>query len=571
MSTEGLPVNNVVGTNVELDPRSTADAANAASSSQAADSAAASADRAWKFSNDAATSAAAAKTSETNAAATLTNELSKVTTAEQTVASPVKFNNGTTSLGDSVLQSKTPGANVIIRFKDNDAVEQGALYNTVATGQMTRRWAGTAYSALFKPDGTVTFPSTVYSGTARLLSEATQLGTQDLNTVVDEKRYFQNSTTNATLARNYPVALAGVLEVINSHAQASGRTGVTQNYYVWNVVGYYYTRTYFALSDTWSEWDIYEARTKSDARYLQIGAYGLGADFRPSLTGYTLASDYRINGAFYANISAMTDTFDAANNHVLNVFGYSNHTYGFQIAFPFGADKMAFRRIQNNASGAWKEVWHNGNTTVDVNGFLKKASPIVKLFGTGESELNAESQGVITERIDIGVYRVSGVLGFNGDGAWGGASNGIEIPVDDNKRAIVWVESKVLPDGDIEIRTYHRTYETGPYSARNIEAMDTGEVDKKKKPIYVPMPDGTPIDIPVGRWIDLRVEMPAGEDSVEEPIIDEPELVEHEQQPEEFKPEPETEPETQKVTGDAEEEVQLDDPDDLSVTEEPKE
>lgn len=50
MSSEGLPVNNVVGTNVELGPRSTADAANAASSSQAADSAAASADAAWKFS-----------------------------------------------------------------------------------------------------------------------------------------------------------------------------------------------------------------------------------------------------------------------------------------------------------------------------------------------------------------------------------------------------------------------------------------------------------------------------------------------------------------------------------------
>jgi hypothetical protein len=109
---------------------------------------------------------------------------------------------------------------------------------------------------------------------------------------------------------------------------------------------------------------------------------------------------------------------------------------------------------------------------------------------------------------------VSGVLGFNGDGAWGGAGNGIEIPVDDNKRALVWVESKVLPDGDIEIRTYHRTYDTDPYSARNIEAMDRGEVDKKKQPIFVEMPDGTPIDIPKGRFIDLRVEMP---------ITDEPE------------------------------------------------
>ncbi|MFV8847720.1 hypothetical protein [Serratia fonticola] len=104
---------------------------------------------------------------------------------------------------------------------------------------------------------------------------------------------------------------------------------------------------------------------------------------------------------------------------------------------------------------------------------------------------------------------MSGVLGFNADGAWGGAGNGIEIPVDDNKRPLIWIESKVLPDGDIEIRTYHRTYDTGPYSARNFEAMDSGEVDKKKRPIFVEMPDGTLIDIPEWRFIDLRVEMPA--------------------------------------------------------------
>lgn len=462
---------------------------------------------------EAANSAAVAKVSENNSVAAMANALSKVVTAEQTVASAVKFNNGITSLGDCVLQSKTPGANVIIRFKDNDAVEQGALYNTVATGQMTLRWGGVAYSVLFKPDGTVTFPANAFIGTARVMTEATQLSNKNLNDVRAEGPYFQNATSNATVANNYPAGLAGTLHVIDSHAQASGRTGITQLYYPWNVGNYFYSRVYLALSDTWSDWDIYEARTKSDARYLQIGAYGLGADFRPSLTGYTLASDYRINGAFYANVSSMTDTFDGGNNHVLNVFGYSNRTYGFQIAFPFGVDKMAFRRIQNNGVGAWKEVWSTANTTVDSNGFLKKASPIVKLFGDGSSELNEESLGVTTERIGQGVYRVSGVLGFNGDGAWGGHGNGIEIPVDDNKRALIWVESKVLPDGDIEVRTYHRTYDTGPYSARNIEAMDSGDVDQKNIPIFVEMPDGTPVDIPAGRFIDLRVEMP----TVDEP------------------------------------------------------
>lgn len=60
MSSEGLPVSNIVGTSVELGARSVQDAANAASSSQNADSAAASADAAWKFSRKAQASAEAA-------------------------------------------------------------------------------------------------------------------------------------------------------------------------------------------------------------------------------------------------------------------------------------------------------------------------------------------------------------------------------------------------------------------------------------------------------------------------------------------------------------------------------
>ena len=399
----------------------------------------------------AAASEKSAKTSADNAAAAMTNALSKVVTLEQSVASSVRFNNGVTAIGDTVLQLKTPGANVIIRFKDADATEQGALYSTVATGQMNLRWGGAAYTALFKPDGTVTFPSTVYSGAVAL---------------------------------------------------------------------------------------------------LKAGEYGLGADFRPALTGYSLASDYRINGAFYGNLSSMTDTFGNTNTHVLNVSGYIARTHCFQLAFPLGADRMGFRRIQNNVVGSWCEVWHSGNTTVDANGFIKKASPIVKLFGDGSSELNDESQGVTTERISEGVYRVSGVLGFNSDDAWGGAGNGIEIPVDDNKRALVWVESKVLPDGDIEIRTYHRTYDTGPYSARNIEAMDSGEV-YKKSPIFVPMPDGTPHDIPAGRWIDLRVEMPAADEPEVEPEpMSEEEAAPETEQPAVTEPTPETtEPEQPPVTG----------------------
>ncbi|MFZ1872188.1 MAG: prophage tail fiber N-terminal domain-containing protein [Chania sp.] len=217
----------------------------------------------------------------------------------------------------------------------------------------------------------------------------------------------------------------------------------------------------------------------------------------------------------------------------------------WNIAVAQGVTSVDFRgqTVKSGIAGAWASMWHSLNATVDTNGHLVKSSPMVRLFGDGTSELNSETQGVTTERIDTGVYRVSGVLGFNGDGAWGGAGNGIKGPRDDNDRSLVWLEPKVLPDGDLEIRTYHRTYDTGPYSTRNIEVMETDAIDSKGKvikdqKIYVPMPDGEPVDIPAGRWIDLRVEMPAGDEPelvIEPEPIPEPEVVpepDTDQQPE---------------------------------------
>lgn len=141
-----------------------------------------------------------------------------------------------------------------------------------------------------------------------------------------------------------------------------------------------------------------------------------------------------------------------------------------------------------------KNTYSDYNVTVDGNGFLKAASPVVKLFRDGTCELNDESQGVTTERVSEGVYRVSGTLGFNADAQWGGQDGGIEVPLDRNKQPLIWVDYEVEPTGDLLIKTYHRTHLAAPEFARN----DVLGYD-----------EGMPIDIPEGRWVDLRVEMPA--------------------------------------------------------------
>lgn len=74
----------------------------------------------------------------------------------------------------------------------------------------------------------------------------------------------------------------------------------------------------------------------------------------------------------------------------------------------------------------WKKWWGEANTTVDTNGFIKRASPVVKLFGTGEIECNDEAEGVTASREAAGVYRVTGSCGLNSEG-WT-----VEIPQDIN-------------------------------------------------------------------------------------------------------------------------------------------
>lgn len=139
-------------------------------------------------------------------------------------------------------------------------------------------------------------------------------------------------------------------------------------------------------------------------------------------------------------------------------------------------------------------IWGSRNTTVDVNGFIKQASPIVKIFGNGEYETNIDAEGVTVKRLAEGVYEVSGCLGLNSDASWGGVDGGFEIPIDRNKQPRVWLDYEIKEDGSILVKTYHRTHPTSPVFARNeIEGFS----------------DGDPIDIPSDAFISVRVEMPS--------------------------------------------------------------
>lgn len=88
---------------------------------------------------------------------------------------------------------------------------------------------------------------------------------------------------------------------------------------------------------------------------------------------------------------------------------------------------------------------------------------------------------------------------------------GIEIPTDRNKLPLVWVDYEVDATGDLLIKTFHRVNSTAPKFAQNVK---------------VGYKEGQPIDIPAGRWIDLRVEMPGGDEPEYEQVPEDEEAPE---------------------------------------------
>ncbi|MCW2485928.1 hypothetical protein J5069_08475 [Candidatus Symbiopectobacterium sp. NZEC127] len=155
-------------------------------------------------------------------------------------------------------------------------------------------------------------------------------------------------------------------------------------------------------------------------------------------------------------------------------------------------------RVLTFPSSASGTILASGNNAVaDSNGFWKTASPVVKLYADGTSELTSEAEGITTERLSEGVYRISGCLGLNADLAWGGIEGGISCPKCRNGLERVWNDYDVEADGSIVIRTYHRPHPDAPAFARNeIEGYASGD----------------PIDIPRDTFISVRVQMPEREE-----------------------------------------------------------
>ncbi|PHM47077.1 phage tail protein [Xenorhabdus miraniensis] len=227
---------------------------------------------------------------------------------------------------------------------------------------------------------------------------------------------------------------------------------------------------------------------------VKLGDYGIGTVpiGYPSITTIADANSLTVTGWYGGGGFNAKNYYNTHAPIMVMTRHGSGDNRGVVAQFQVDSAGMATRYLEYGQWSKWNIAWGTVNTTV-IDGFIKKASPIITIWNDGKFETNDESEGAVVERLSEGVYLIKNVLGFNADAAWGGADGGVEIPLCKNKLPLIWVDYKVLSDGSIKLMTYHREHANAPAFARNVREG------------YA---DGDLIDIPHGRSVSVRVQMP---------------------------------------------------------------
>ncbi|HFX6264381.1 TPA: pyocin knob domain-containing protein [Acinetobacter baumannii] len=218
---------------------------------------------------------------------------------------------------------------------------------------------------------------------------------------------------------------------------------------------------------------------------MEVGAFGVGKSIR---LGSQKLSTLRGSGnAFYwqnngNNISSAGDYPENNSQAIINLDINDSTDACAQLSITHNSD-FYVRSVNWNVNTfqPWRKILSSKNTTVDANGFIKSASPVVKLF-VDKIEPNEEAaeQPITFEKCDVGHYLLKGTSGFATEGWY------IETPKDANGNILFAVIYQQLENKDIEIKTFKKKFDVE--SASIIADLDN------------------PVDISTGRWIDIRLQ-----------------------------------------------------------------
>ncbi|HHG9099332.1 TPA: phage tail protein [Enterobacter roggenkampii] len=205
------------------------------------------------------------------------------------------------------------------------------------------------------------------------------------------------------------------------------------------------------------------------------------------MRGFSLATvqnSGQMTGDFY-EIPMSAPTLWVGANDTWFLMSVHYLTRGIRIMSGYGTAGVSTTRL----------LLDNLTTTVDANGFIKKASPIARLTDnpeimpasfledfqlSGYAGTNCEAEGVTAEKLSTGVYEVRGAKGLCSEG-WT-----LEVPQDENGNRLCFVTTETSENGTVTVHVFKRRFD-----------IDSAMIVA-----------GEPMDIPSGRWIDLRLEMP---------------------------------------------------------------
>lgn len=220
------------------------------------------------------------------------------------------------------------------------------------------------------------------------------------------------------------------------------------------------------------------------------GALNTVLNGHPSLislaaTGETLTPDDFLDGKLYYKDLTSTDPATYPKASEVGDISFVFETSSFwsarvQTGYGYKSNEIIRRtKPYSKTWTAWAKFLTTANTTKDSNGFLKGASPIVKVHAD-KVVLNeeAEEQNITFKKNGIGDYTITTQSGLSTDGWY------IELPKDMNGNPKVAVTLEET-DGVISLKSYKRIF-----------SMET----------FTFVPDlESPLDIPETRWIDLRL------------------------------------------------------------------
>ena len=211
---------------------------------------------------------------------------------------------------------------------------------------------------------------------------------------------------------------------------------------------------------------------ESYGNVMQVGAFGLGK-YRTDV--FKNSQDMTVNHFFVGDPAELPPQWAATEN----MGGWVVNRGNRPLAFVFGnREELFVSKYTGVEWGVLTEFYTSANTTTDGNGYIKPSSPVLRVFNDHiEGNTDGDTMAATYTKNGVGDYTISGTTGLRTDGWY------ITIPNDMNGNPKVAV---TLDDtnGVITLRSYVRIFDMNTFKF---------------------VPDlNQPLDIPDGRWIDLR-------------------------------------------------------------------